>query len=78
MKKIIFFLVIILPAGYLSAGEQCNTSAYVVIESGDCPSGYKELGTVEDTCPSGTKEWGTITEYTISHSDSKGNGTCSI
>jgi hypothetical protein len=59
------------------AADQCSTS-YVVIESGSCPSGYKELGTIEDSCPSGTKEWGTITEYTVYGSDAAGDWSCSI
>jgi hypothetical protein len=77
MKKALLFFILLLPIGAFAA-DVCSTSAYQVIESGDCPAGYKEIGTIEDSCPAGTKEFGTITEYTVVGSDAKGTYNCSI
>jgi hypothetical protein len=75
--KVMLLLLFMLPVGAFAA-DMCSTTEYTVVESGNCPAGYVEFGTIEDSCATGTKEVGTITEYTTYGSDSKGSFSCSI
>ncbi|MDR2770359.1 MAG: hypothetical protein LBB08_02825 [Rickettsiales bacterium] len=50
-----------------------------VIAIGDCPSGFVEFGTIEDSCPSGTVEYGRITDLILPGlTDGKGTYSCSL
>jgi hypothetical protein len=77
MKKVALVSIFLCPFGRLHAADKCFS--VTVIESGNCPTGTKEIGTIEDNCTSGAKEWGTISEYTTyNNTGTKGTYNCSI